>query len=87
MRCTDEGEAYRFVVSDIGPGIDPRVHARSWVVFTTLEARDKVENTGIGLSVVKKVVEARGGQVSVESQARSGAALHVVWPKVAVEPL
>ena len=50
-----------------GPGIAPEYHERIWGIFQTLEARDKVEGTGIGLSVVKKIVESRGGRVWVES--------------------
>ncbi|RYZ44547.1 MAG: HAMP domain-containing histidine kinase, partial [Myxococcaceae bacterium] len=49
--------------------------------FQTLESRDKVEGTGIGLSVVKKIVETRGGRVAVESELGAGATFHIFWPK------
>ena len=81
VSCVDEGEMVRFTVSDDGPGIDPRFHDRIWAVFTTLEARDKLEGTGIGLSIVKKLVEGRGGKVSITSQLGQGAAFHLTWPK------
>jgi signal transduction histidine kinase len=75
------GDAFEFAVSDNGPGIDPEYHERIWGVFQTLESRDVVEGTGIGLSVVKKIVESRGGSVSVESMPGHGAAFRFTWPK------
>jgi PAS domain S-box-containing protein len=77
----DAGEEYQFRVSDNGPGIDPEYHDRIFGIFQTLEARDKVEGTGIGLSLVKKLVESRGGRVWVESQVGEGATFRLLWPK------
>lgn len=77
----DRGDTYEFSVSDNGPGIPPEYHERVWGIFQTLEARDKVEGTGIGLSVVKKIVEARGGRAWLESSAGAGATFHFTWPK------
>src|SRR5439155_8162391 len=77
----DLGDAVEFAVSDNGPGIAPQYHERIWGIFQTLAARDKVEGTGIGLSIVKKVVESRGGTVSVESAPDQGATFRFVWLK------
>lgn len=77
----DLGHAFRFMVRDNGPGIAPEFHARIWGLFQTLEARDKVEGSGVGLSVVKKIVESRGGEVSVESSEGAGATFSFTWPK------
>jgi PAS domain S-box-containing protein len=77
----DCGEAIELAVTDNGPGIAPRYHERIWEIFQTLTARDKLEGTGIGLSVVKKIVESRGGTVSVESAPDQGATFRFVWPK------
>jgi signal transduction histidine kinase len=74
-------EAYEFTVADNGPGIEPQYHERIWGMFQTLAARDKVEGTGIGLAVVKKAVEARGGRVWVESVPGQGARFSFSWPK------
>jgi signal transduction histidine kinase len=76
----DAGDAFEFAVSDNGPGIAPEYHERIWGIFQTLEARDKVEGTGIGLSVVRKIVETRGGRAWVESSAGAGATFHFTWP-------
>jgi light-regulated signal transduction histidine kinase (bacteriophytochrome) len=74
-------DAYDFAVADDGPGIAPEYHERIWGIFQTLEARDKVEGTGIGLAVVRKIVESRGGRTWVESAAGEGATFHFTWPK------
>ncbi|MGH7607648.1 MAG: sensor histidine kinase, partial [Gemmatimonadales bacterium] len=77
----DAGDAVEFLVSDNGPGIAPEYHERIWEIFQTLEARDKVEGTGIGLSVVKKIVDTRGGRAWVESVPPHGATFGFAWPK------
>jgi len=74
-------EFYEFSVEDDGPGIDPQYHDKVFVIFQTLEARDKVENTGIGLSLVKKIVEGQGGTISLESAEGEGAIFRFTWPK------
>lgn len=74
-------DAYEFSVRDNGPGISPEYHERIWGIFQTLASRDKVEGTGVGLSVVKKVVESRGGTVSLESAPQQGATFRFTWPK------
>jgi PAS domain S-box-containing protein len=77
----DVGEAVEFSVSDDGPGIAPEYHERIWGIFQTLASRDQVEGTGVGLALVKKIVERRGGRVSVESEPGSGATFRFLWPK------
>ena len=56
------GAFYDFSISDNGPGIAPEFHQKVWGIFQTLEPRDKVEGTGSGLAVVKKVVESSWGR-------------------------
>ncbi|RKH73694.1 sensor histidine kinase [Corallococcus aberystwythensis] len=72
--------AHHFSVADDGQGIPPRYHEKIWSPFQTLVSRDKVEGAGMGLSVVKKLVEGRGGQVWVESAEGTGTTLHFTWP-------
>jgi len=76
-----EGPVYS--VSDDGPGIDPRFHERIFTLFQRLEARDRVEGTGIGLAIVKKLVEQRGGRVWVESAPGAGTAFRFTFPATA----
>lgn len=72
----------RFSVKDNGPGIDGQFHDRIWALFQVLQPRDEVEGSGIGLAVVKKLVEGRGGQVGVESRPGEGATFWFTWPRV-----
>ena len=71
---------YRFSVADNGPGIAPQYHERVFGIFQTLQSRDRMEGTGIGLSVVKKIVEGQGGRVWIESAEGAGATFHFTWP-------
>lgn len=77
----DNGAFLEFAVADNGHGIAPQYHDRIFAIFQTLEARDRVEGTGIGLSVVKKIVEAQGGRVWVESDVGKGATFRFLWRK------
>jgi len=70
-----------FSVSDDGPGIDPEYHDRIFVIFQTLQERDAVESTGVGLTIVKKIVEWQGGTIWVSSQPGQGATFTFTWPK------
>jgi PAS domain S-box-containing protein len=74
-------EFHEFQIRDNGPGIAPEYHERIFGIFQTLQARDRVEGTGIGLSLVRKVVETRGGRVWVDSKEGEGATFRFLWPK------
>ncbi|HEX7240815.1 MAG TPA: ATP-binding protein [Longimicrobiaceae bacterium] len=82
VSAREAGEGFwEFAVRDNGPGIAPEYHDRIFGIFQTLQARDKVEGTGIGLSLVKKIVESRGGRVWVESAEGAGSAFRFTWPR------
>ena len=57
----EEEQYHTFSVIDDGPGIDPAYHDRIFVIFQTLQERDAVESTGVGLAIVKKIIERQGG--------------------------
>ena len=75
------GGMHQFSIADNGPGIAPQYQERIWQIFQTLAARDKVEGTGIGLSVVRKIVEARRGRAWLESEVGRGSTFHFTWPQ------
>ncbi|MEL6354197.1 MAG: ATP-binding protein [Cyanobacteria bacterium J06627_28] len=72
-----------FSISDDGPGIAPEYHKKIFGVFQTLTSRDVFESTGVGLSIVKKLVERQGGQISVQSELGQGSTFTFTWPEVA----
>jgi signal transduction histidine kinase len=81
------GDLYRFSVQDDGPGIAPEYHERIFVIFQTLVERDALESTGVGLAIVKKIVERQGGHIWIESAEGQGATFYFTWPKQAAATL
>jgi len=77
----DEGEYYQFTVTDDGPGIAPEYHDKVFMVFQTLAVNDYGSNTGIGLALVKKIVQEHGGSITLESEEGNGATFQFSWPK------
>jgi PAS domain S-box-containing protein len=72
---------YEFVVADDGDGIAPEYHDKVFGIFQTLSPRDTIESTGIGLAIVKKIVEQQGGTIRLKSQPGQGAAFYFTWKK------
>ncbi|MGI4883645.1 MAG: sensor histidine kinase [Janthinobacterium lividum] len=84
VHCRDAGGHYEFAVADDGPGIAPAHHHKIFQLFQTLRERHAAaESTGIGLSIVKKLVEEQPGSVRVESARGQGATFIFTWPKEA----
>ena len=81
IRWRELATAYEFSISDNGPGIDPQYHDRIFSVFQTLKARDQLESTGIGLSIVRKIIESENGLIRVDSELGRGSSFIVIWPK------
>jgi signal transduction histidine kinase len=85
--CDDvSGEFYRFSVQDDGPGIAAEYHERIFIIFQTLVERDALESTGVGLAIVKKIVERQGGRIWVESAEGQGSTFFFTWPKQPAAP-
>ena len=81
ISCQEEKQTYLFSVSDDGPGIDPEYHDRIFVIFQTLQERDAVESTGVGLAIVKKIIDRQSGTIQVISELGKGATFTFTWPK------
>ncbi|MGL5833482.1 MAG: PAS domain S-box protein [Waterburya sp.] len=81
----DLGEFYEFTVADDGLGIAPEHYDKVFTIFQTLQPRDRIESTGIGLAIVKKIVETEGGEISLDSQVGEGARFRFTWLKEAVK--
>ncbi len=77
----DLGEFYEFSVADDGPGIEPEYFEKIFQIFQTLQSKDVVDSTGIGLSIVKKIVEFQGGEVTLSSIKGKGTTFRFTWPK------
>ena len=82
----DLSDRVAFTVKDNGPGIPPEMHDKIFEFFQTLAPKDKIEGSGIGLALVRRVIEDHGGNITVKSQPGEGAAFHFTWPKKPCDP-
>jgi PAS domain S-box-containing protein len=74
-------EGVEFRVTDDGAGIPEKFHDRVFGMFQTLRPRDEVEGSGMGLAVVKKLVERRGGKIWLTGgRDDRGLSVHFLWP-------
>ena len=80
--CRENNLEWTFFVEDNGPGIARQHFERIFQIFQTLKPRDEVESTGIGLSIVKKVVELHKGRVWLESEVGQGSTFFFTLPKM-----
>jgi len=83
VRVTREEAGWHFVVADDGPGIEPRYLERIFGLFQTMAPRDQIESSGVGLAVVKRIIEGEGegGRIWAESSLGQGASFHFLLPR------
>lgn len=81
IRVKEDPEFYVFEVEDNGPGIAKEYHEKIFQIFQTLQERDAFESTGVGLAIVKKIVEEQNGIIRVESTTGKGSKFIFSWPK------
>ncbi len=81
VSALESDDVWTFTVSDDGPGIDPAYHERVFMMFETLRPRDHVEGSGMGLAIIRKLIETYGGHIGLESKAGGGARFTFTWPK------
>lgn len=79
----DEPAEFQIGIKDNGPGIEPKYHQKIFGLFQRLDT-DK-EGTGVGLTIVSRVIKLHGGRVWVVSDRNLGAEIWVSFPKVAIE--
>lgn len=77
----DIGSYWKFGVADNGIGIDEKYFNKIFMIFQTLQPRDKFESTGVGLSIVKKIVETNGGKIWLKSEIGKGTTFYFTIPK------
>ncbi len=82
ITAIEQMDGWIFSVKDNGPGIEELYHEKIFIIFQTLSRRDEVESTGVGLAIVKKLIEDQGGKIWVESSLGSGSDFKFFWPKV-----
>ena len=73
---------YIIEITDNGPGIDPKYFSLIFKLFQTLQSRDDVEGSGIGLCIANKLIINYGGKIEVASDGELGSTFTIFWPKV-----
>ncbi|MEO6542297.1 MAG: ATP-binding protein [Ferruginibacter sp.] len=81
VTCEEFPDFYRFSVKDNGIGIDPEYHKKIFEIFQTLREKDEMESTGVGLAIVKKIIEEQQGTIQVNSKPNEGAEFIFTWQK------
>jgi PAS domain S-box-containing protein len=77
----DRDNFYEFAVADDGPGINLEYQNSIFTIFQTGNPQNNKDSTGIGLAIVKKLVEAETGMIRLESQIGKGTTFYFTWPK------
>ncbi len=81
ITAQSQEQSYQFTVADDGIGIAPKNHDQIFEIFKTLQSQSDEKGTGVGLAIVKKIIERVGGQVFVESELGKGTKFLFTWPR------
>ncbi|HEY4327781.1 MAG TPA: ATP-binding protein [Mucilaginibacter sp.] len=81
ISCIEKGNLFEFTVTDNGVGIEREYHEKIFVIFQTLREKNDKESTGVGLAIVKKIVESKNCSIKINSSKGNGSSFIFTWPK------
>lgn len=77
----EQPDHYEFFIEDNGNGIESHYQKRIFIIFQTLKDRDSFESTGVGLAIVKKIIDLKKQQIRVISAPGKGSVFSFTWSK------
>lgn len=81
INCKEEDSEWQFSVADNGPGIEEKYFDKVFQIFQVLDASEENQGTGIGLAIVKKIIEKNKGKIWLESVPDNGLTVFFTIPK------
>ncbi len=81
IECVQKGNEWLFAVKDNGIGIDKQYEDKVFRIFQRLHSAEEYSGTGIGLPIVKKIIESNGGKIWFESELGMGTTFFFTLPK------
>nr|WP_305909636.1 AAA family ATPase [Methylomarinum sp. Ch1-1]MDP4522564.1 AAA family ATPase [Methylomarinum sp. Ch1-1] len=82
ISCSELAHDWQFCIADNGPGIDKKYQEKVFQLFQTLKPKDQTHGTGIGLSLIEKMVHNWGGKIWIESEVGQGCSVIFTLPKI-----
>ena len=79
--CIEIPDYYEFSVADNGIGIESEYHEKIFEIFQTLREKDEKESTGLGLAIIKKILEDRHCTIRINSELGKGSEFIFTWPR------
>jgi len=79
--CIAEGNNWKFYVADNGTGIEEKHFMTIFKMFQTISSKEESESVGIGLPLVKKILDRNRGKIWLESEVGRGSTFYFLLPK------
>ena len=79
--CKSKAKEWQFSISDNGPGIEEKYFEKIFQIFQTLKSDPTGKSTGVGLTIVKRIIDLYGGKIWLKSEPAKGTTFYFVLPK------
>ncbi len=80
VKAQDVSNGLELTVSDNGLGVEHENPQIAFEIFKTLHGKEKMHSVGVGLSIVKKIVENINGKIKLETEVGKGTSVQIFWP-------